>query len=143
MKRLLHLNTSIFAMAIINPPMCKNSSIQIELEQRDEGNIPHVHVYLDKTRDPENCAWVRLDKPEYLPKHKSVKLKDRKKEEFICIMEAIWPKEFVQSRTNPKDLRVATGYVSAVNIWEDTFGESKLISYNDDGFPAMPNYKNL
>lgn len=143
MKRLLHSDDFIFAMAIINPPMCKNSSIQIELEQRDEGNIPHVHVYLDKTRNPKNCAWVRLDKPEYLPKHKSVRLKDREKEEFIRIMKSVWPKEFIQSKTNPENVKMATGYEAAIKIWEDTFGESKLISYSENGFPIMPDYENL
>lgn len=143
MKRLLHSDDFIFAMAIINPPMCKNSSIQIELEQRDEGNIPHVQVYLDKTRNPKNCVWVRLDKSEYLPKHKSVRLKDREKEEFIRIVKSVWPKEFIQSKTNPENVKMATGYEAAIKIWEDTFGESKLISYSEDGFPIMPDYENL
>ena len=56
-----------FCMEIINPVLCKNSSIEIEVEQRNEVIIPHMHVYLDKTRDPKNCAYVRLDKAEYAP----------------------------------------------------------------------------
>ena len=42
---------SLNEMAIINPKMCKQLSIQVEVEQRDEGPVPHVHVYLDKTRN--------------------------------------------------------------------------------------------
>ena len=41
---------SLNEMAIINPKMCKQLSIQVEVEQRDEGPVPHVHVYLDKTK---------------------------------------------------------------------------------------------
>lgn len=32
-------------MAIINPQFCKNRTIQAEVEQRNEGPIPHLHIY--------------------------------------------------------------------------------------------------
>lgn len=37
-------------MAIINPTLCKNASIQIEVEQRNEGPIPHCM-----------CIWIKLE----------------------------------------------------------------------------------
>ena len=86
----LNENISLVEMAIINPKMCKQLSIQVEVEQRDEGSVPHVHVYLDKTRNKKNCSFVRLDKPEYCTHHKDGKPLNRKqKEEFIELMNHI------------------------------------------------------
>ena len=121
-------------MSIINPQMCKKSSIQIELEQKDEGPIPHIHVYLDKERNPKNCAYVRLDKAAYAPHHKDGKhLRGKQKEEFLQIMTSLWTKEY----SSP-----ITGYQAAVELWIDTFGETLPFMYDEQGFPIMPDYKN-
>ena len=52
-------------MALINPQLTEQCGILVEVFQRDEGPIPHVHVFHDKTRNPKKRSWVRLDKPEY------------------------------------------------------------------------------
>lgn len=133
----------IYAMAIINPGLCKNSSIQVEVEQRDEGPVPHVHVYLDKTRNPKNCSYVRLDQAEYCPHHSDGKrLTGKQKEHFLQIMDSIWNKTFIQS-TVSDEVRPATGYEAAVNIWLDTFGNTVEFQYDSQGFPIMPDYANL
>lgn len=56
MKKMIKHTEDIFCMAIINSVLCKNSSIEIEVEQRNEGPIPHLHVYLDKTRNPKKLC---------------------------------------------------------------------------------------
>lgn len=127
-------------MTIINPKLCNQKTIQIELEQRDEGPIPHLHVYLDKTRNPRNCAYVRLDKPEYAPHHKNGKVFSKKeKEEFLDVMKAIWGKEVTQSRTTG-EIKKATGYQAAVETWIDTFGETVQFKFDEEGYPKMPDY---
>ncbi len=142
MKRVINSAESIYAMAIVNPKLCKNRSIQVEVEQRDEGPIPHLHVYLDKTRNPKNCAYVRLDEPEYAPHHKSVKLSKTQKQEFIEIMQEGWRGRFIQS-TLSEEVKQASGYQASVDIWIDTFGEWDQFSYDQDGFPVMPDYSQL
>ena len=78
-------------MAIINPQLCKHRSVQVELEQRDEGPVPHLHVYLDKSHNHRNRAYVRLDKPEYAIHHKNGKrLTGKYKDDFIEIMTSLW-----------------------------------------------------
>lgn len=129
-------------MAIINPQLCKQKGIQIELEQRDEGPIPHLHVYLDRSRNPRNCAYVRLDKAEYAPHHKGKKLTGRSKKDFIDVMTQIWPKQITQSRISD-DEKKATGYQAAVETWIDTFGETVTFEYDEQGFPKIPDYSKL
>lgn len=130
-------------MAIINPQACKQASIHIELEQRDEGPIPHLHVYLDKTRNPKNCSYIRLDKAEYAKHHKDGKcITGKAKDEFISIMSNFWNKEFIQSIYS-NSIRKATGYEAAVKTWIDTFGETVPFNYDSDGFPIMPDYNKL
>lgn len=121
MKRYIR---SIEAMASINPRLCDQSTILIELEQRNEGPIPHLHVYHDKTRNPRKCSYVRLDTPEYSIHHgskKVVPLPDDKKEEFIKIMNSPWPRMLIQFPDGTS--RPSTGYEAAVNIWIDTYGD--------------------
>ena len=130
-------------MAIINPQLCKAKGMEIELEQRDEGPIPHLHVYLDTTRSPKNCAYVRLDKAEYAPHHKNGKrLTGKDKKNFIEIMTTIWPKYLTQSRTSGEEKK-ATGYQASVETWIDTFGETVPFEYDEEGFPKMPDYSLL
>ena len=130
-------------MAVINPSLCKQKGIQIELEQRDEGPIPHLHVYLDKTRNPRNCAYVRLDKAEYAPHHKNGKrLTGKDKKDFIEIMSNVWKKEYIQSEIS-EEIKQATGYEAAVKTWIDTFGETVKFEYTEDGYPKMPDYSKI
>lgn len=130
-------------MAIINPQLCKHKSVQVELEQRDEGPVPHLHVYLDKSRNPRDCAYVRLDKPEYATHHKNGKrLTGKYKDDFIEIMTSLWPKRLIQS-VKTGDIKIATGYQASVETWIDTFGNSSSFTYDDDGFPLMPDYSEL
>ena len=129
-------------MSIINPQLCKQKGIQIELEQRDEGPIPHLHVYLDRSRNPRNCAYVRLDKAEYASHHKGKKLTGRDKKDFIDVMTRIWDKAFLKSNTTD-EIRQATGYQAAVETWIDTFGETVSFEYDEQGFPKIPDYSQL
>ena len=130
-------------MAIINPQLCKAKGMEIELEQRDEGPIPHLHVYLDTTRNPKNCAYVRLDKAEYAPHHKNGKrLTGKDKKNFIEMMTTVWNKEYIESIFTD-EVRKATGYQAAVKIWIDTFGETVPFEYDEEGFPKMPDYSSL
>ena len=57
MKRLIRYK-QIEAMSIVNPTLCDQLSVQVEVEQRNEGPIPHVHVYLDKSRNPKNLHRI-------------------------------------------------------------------------------------
>lgn len=142
MKRVIQGSEYINAMAIINPRLCKERSVQIEIEQRNEGPIPHLHVYLDKTRNPQNCAYIRLDKAEYAPHHISAKMSRQQKKDFIEILTAIAPKQYTVSIINGEE-RHATGYQNAVEIWIETYGETVNFPYDDEGFPQMPDYSNL
>ena len=117
-------------MAIINPKMCKQLSIQVEIEQRDEGPIPHVHVYLDKTRNPKNCAFVRLDRPEYSIHHKDgKKMTKNQKQEFIEIMNSLSSTFLSDINGNPVK---TTWYQHAVHIWVETFEDGSLDKFNVD-----------
>lgn len=60
MKKSSKHTEDICSMAIIDSMLCKKSSN--EVEQRDEGLVPHLHVYLDKTRNPKNCGYIQLGK---------------------------------------------------------------------------------
>lgn len=142
MKRVTKYAEDIFCMEIINPVLCKNSSIEIEVEQRNEGIIPHMHVYLDKTRDPKNCAYVRLDKAEYTPHHVSKEFSKKKKREFLSIMEANWDLHFIRSKTTDA-IKEASGYEAAVQTWIETYGETLPFTYDAEGYLVMPNYNSL
>lgn len=134
----------IEAMAIINPKMCKNLTIQVEVEQRDEGPIPHMHIYHDKTRDPKKCSYVRLDEPSYSTHHSdNVPLPPNLKKQFIKVMTSPWPKQIIQT---PTGYRPATGYEAAVDTWVDTFeGEGDYSKFNlDENGNLIPvDYSNL
>lgn len=135
----------IEAMASINPRLCDKSTILIELEQRNEGPIPHLHVYHDKTRDPKKCSYVRLDVPEYSTHHgekNPLELPDDKKEEFIYIMNAPWPKRLIQLPDGT--VRSATGYEAAVDIWIDTYGDNySKFNFDKNGMIIPIDYTQL
>lgn len=133
MINLINENQYMCEMAIINPKMCKQLSIQVEVEQRDEGYVPHVHVYLDKTRNKKNCAYVRLDKPEYCTHHKDGKTLDKKqKEEFIKLMSSMTNLFIEDNNGNHVKLN---WYQNAVIIWSETYEDGNLSKFqlNDDG----------
>lgn len=135
----------LMEMAIINPSRCKHLKVQVEVEQRNEGSIPHLHVYHNKSRNPKECSYVRLDKAAYCEHHRDApKLPRDLKEEFIFLMKEEWPKQHFQ---NPKtgDIKRATGYEAAVNIWVDTFTDDDYskFSFDDTGNLIMPDYSQL
>lgn len=145
MKRYVRSTKYIEAMAIINPKLCKLLAIQVEVEQRDEGPVPHVHVYHDKTRNPRKCSYVRLDMPEYSYHHSdNIPLPPKLKEQFIQVMNSPWSKEKIEMPDG--SFRSATGYEAAVNTWVDTFeseGDYSKFSFSEDGTLRMPDYSKL
>lgn len=127
----------ISAMTTVNLQINRQLSIDVVVFDSNEGPIPHVHVYLDKTRDPKNCAVVRLDKAEYSTHHGEpvVKMNKKQKKEFVRIMKSQW-----NSRISS-----GTGYERAVDIWVDAFEEGSYDKFtlDDNGAPVMPDYGNL
>lgn len=122
---------SLCEMAIINPKVCKQLTIQVELEQRDEGEIPHLHVYHDKTRNPKKCSYVRLDKCAYSEHHKDNKpLPAKLKEQFIKLMKAPYPGHVLFDKKGK--MHMASGYQVAVQIWADTFEDGELDKFELD-----------
>lgn len=132
----------IEAMCIINPKMCKQLAIQVEVEQRNEGPVPHVHVYHDKTRNPKRCSYVRLDKADYCTHHKVVKLPKGLNDEFIQLMTSVWERHVYISNS---ETRQATGYEAAVDTWVETFEDGDYGKFNldSDGNLIMPDYSEL
>jgi len=133
----------IVAMSVINPQFCRNHTVQVELEQRDEGPIPHLHVYHDHTCNPKKCSYVRLDKAEYSPHHPVIALPKNVKQEFIECMSKPWTKQYIASING--DIQIATGYEAAVSIWVDTYegGSYSKFNLDENGIPIMPNYEEL
>lgn len=131
-------------MAIINPKMCKQLTIQVEVEQRDEGEIPHVHVYHDKTRNPKNCSYVRLDKCAYSDHHKdNIPLPKNLKKQFIELMSANYIGHYITDNTGKP--YPATGYQIAVQTWAETFEDDDLSKFelDDRGLIKQIDYSNL
>ena len=144
MKRAVKSSEYIRCMALINPPLTKQTSILIEVFQQNEGPIPHVHVFHDKSRNPKKCSVVRLDRPEYSTHHKDViRMPKNVKDEFIKIMTSEWPKHIVE---NPDGTyRPATGYEAAVDIWADTYEDGSYAKFPTDseGNLISLDYSNL
>lgn len=134
----------ITAMVTINPGMCKQYDIEVEVEQRDEGEIPHIHVYPNTKRNPRECSYIRLDKPEYSNHHKHNKKMSKKlKKQFISIMESNWDKHYRECGNG--EIRVATGYEGAVDTWVECYenGEYTKFTLDQNGDPVMPDYTKL
>lgn len=144
MKKVIKSSEYIACMALINPQLTEQSSILVEVFQQNEGPIPHVHVFHDKTRNKKKCSLVRLDKPEYSDHHDKIVVMPKKvKEEFLKIMTAKWPKHIVE---NPDGtFRPATGYEAAVDIWVDTFekGSYNKFPTDENGNLISIDYSNL
>lgn len=131
-------------LALINPRLCKMLSIKIAIEQRDmETTIPYLHVFLDNMWNLKNCAFVRLDKPEYIPEKNSIRLSIKQKEELIYILSSESKYHWIASIVDKNNIKIATGYEVAVQIWTDTFEENDKIQYDKNGFPVMPDYAML
>lgn len=130
-RRVYNENQSLCEMAIINPKLCNQLTIQVEVEQRNEGPIPHVHVYHDKTRNPKNCSYIRLDKCAYSEHHKDNKPLTRKlKSQFIELMDTIYTGHFIVD--NDGNPHLATGYQIAVQTWSETFEDGNLSKFELD-----------
>lgn len=140
------------AMSTINPQMCKNNIIRIELIQSNEGPNPHVHVYSGGDKSGK-CSCVSLTKAEYAEHHSDYPpLTKKEKAEFIKIMSAIWSKQYIElyeldDDGNPTDETYpvrATGYEAAVQIWCDTYHNSeRFFKFDVEGRPIMPDYSQL
>ena len=139
MKRVIIASEYVEAMAVINPKMSKQLTIRAEVVQGGEGEIPHIHVYHSPARNPRECSYIRLDKPEYSPHHKGFKNKPLTKKQFIELMTALWDKEI------PGVGHISmTGYEGAVNIWVDTYEDDySKFTIDTEGHIVMPDYTQL
>lgn len=98
-------------LALINPELCKRSSIEVAIEQHDtETTIPYLHVFLDNMWDLKNCAFVWLDKPEYVPEKNSIRLSTKQKEELIYILTSESKYHWTTSIVDKNNIKIATGY---------------------------------
>lgn len=145
MKRVVYNNLQdVVAMSLINPKLCKEYGIYVEVEQGGEGSIPHVHVYHDRTRDPHKCSYIRLDKPEYSDHHEqpSPKLSKQLKSKFIDVMKSDWNK-FIKVGTDGIS-RPITGYEFAVDTWVETYEDDySKFTFDANGSLVMPDYNLL
>ena len=142
--KIVEKDQPIVAMALINPQLCKQLTIHVELEQEDGGPIPYLQVYHDRTRNPKKCSYVRLDRPEYSPHHKDAPPLTRKlKKEFIKLMNDRWGRERVETLSGT--LVTTTGYQRAVDIWVETFEDGDYSKFNldENGLPIVPDYTQL
>ena len=126
----------------INPSWNKSAKnpIYIFVFQRDEGPIPHMHVYHDKELNMRKCSFIRLDKAEYSPHHDIIPLPGYLEQSFIDVMTSILPRK---SDGEPSG---TTGYQAAVDTWLATFGFAKDIHIDvdeDTGLWIMPPYQEL
>lgn len=133
-------------MAIINPQKCKHLTIQVEVEQRDEGPIPHLHCYHNKTRSSYECSYIRLDKCEYSSHHGKNKsiltLNKNKKDEFVSLMNEPCGNYM---KCNDDTFVELTGYQDAVRIWVETFEDGSYAKFELDekGVPVQIDYSKL
>ena len=128
-------------MAIINPKMCRNLTIQVEVEQRNEGPIPHLHVYHDKSRNPRKCSYIRLDEVAYAPHHDEIKLPEKLKSQFIELMTAP-SNDYMEN--NKGTVVKLNGYQTAVKTWVDTFEDDySKFNLDEDGIVIPLDYTKL
>ena len=102
-----------------------------------------MHVFLDHTWNLKQCAFIRLDKPEYVPQKNSIKLSTKQKEELIYILASEYNGNWIASIVDKSNIKAATGYEAAVQTWIDTYEENNKIQYDRNGFPVMPDYTKL
>lgn len=141
MKRLVR--HTVNCMSKLNPRLTENLSIEVIIWDGNEGEIPHVHVYHDKTRNKRKCSVVQLDKAEYSPHHRfNVAMTRDVKRQFVQVMTTTWPG---RSILEDGKYRHATGYEAAVTEWVDAFehGSYDKFKLDDNGVPVMPDYNKL
>ena len=134
------INSNYFTERHINPGWNRTATypIYIYVPNGNEGPIPHMHVYHDKTLNPRKCSYIRLDKAEYSPHHDTIRLPRKLKNSFISVMTNIWHK-----RADGK-AGGTTGYQIAVDTWMVTHGMAMDMPVDDDtGLWIMPPYNEL
>ena len=86
MKKLVR--HTVNCMSKLNPRLTENLPIEVIIWDGNEAEIPHVHVYHDKTRNKRKCSVVRLDRAKYSPHHRfNVAITRDVKSQFIHFME--------------------------------------------------------
>lgn len=105
--------------------------------------VPYLHVFLDNTWNLKNCAFIRLDKPEYVPEKNSKRLSTKQKEELIYILTRECNGNWIASIIDKSNIKAATGYETAVQTWIDTYEGNNKIQYDKNGFLVMPDYTKL
>ena len=132
----------LYEMAIVNPKLCRQLTIQAEICQRDEGPIPHIHIFHDKTRNPKKCSCIRLDEVAYSPHHKStIELPRKLKKEFIKLM-TLLSNDFMED-DNGNVIRL-NGYQSAVKTWVETYEDNyNKFKLDERGIPITLDYTKL
>ena len=93
--------------------------------------------------DLKNCAFIRLDKPEYVPEKNPIRLSTKQKEELIYILTSESKYHWTTSSVDKNNIKIATGYEAAVQVWTDTYEENNKIQYDKNRFPVMPDYTRL
>ena len=146
----LYAKEPIMAMATINPKLCQQKSIRVEVVQGGEGNKSHVHVYWNDGQ----VSYISLTSPTYAEHHHDnmgVPLTRKTRKEFVEIMSAIWNKYAIElyvldDNGNPTEdtyFERSTGYEAAVQIWVDTYGDDPELKYEKNGRPIMPDYSKI
>lgn len=92
--------------------------------------VPYLHVFLDNTWNLKNCAFIRLDKPEYVPEKNSKRLSTKQKEELIYILTRECNGNWIASIIDNSNIKAATGYETAVQTWIDTYEGNNKIQYD-------------
>ena len=105
--------------------------------------VSYLHVFLDNTWNLKNCAFIRLDKPEYVPEKNSKRLSTKQKEELIYILTRECNGNWIASIIDKSNIKAATGYETAVQTWIDTYEGNNKIQYDKNGFLVMPDYTKL
>lgn len=92
--------------------------------------VSYLHVFLDNTWHLKNCAFIRLDKPEYVPEKNSKRLSTKQKEELIYILTRECNGNWIASIIDNSNIKAATGYETAVQTWIDTYEGNNKIQYD-------------
>ena len=92
--------------------------------------VSYLHVFLDNTWNLKNCAFIRLDKPEYVPEKNSKRLSTKQKEELIYILTRECNGNWIASIIDNSNIKAATGYETAVQTWIDTYEGNNKIQYD-------------
>lgn len=128
---------------LINPAYCKSHDIQIEVEQGNELDSPHVHVYHRSDRELSKCSYIKLNAAEYLDHGilPGIMLTVEAKKQFLEAMSS--PSDYYWFNKEEKPIEL-TGHQYAVMVWVETFEEDYLkFEMDENGLPIMPDYYQL